>query len=217
MRRPVTVPPTNTSSPSRGRRSRAAAINRLRFGSFTGLPEPAAQLFLGDFSVPDASIPQGVGEGQVRVKGRVPQGSDGGGFVQRLKRDTALLALLVRPDGNRLAALRDHPAQRRGGIRRRDPAGEFSPFGRKYILQAAEEEFFERAEVRAVLQSRAVEQMAGLSALHGSMHLGRAHHQVGGKLGVRRTARPGCHNLERDVNVLGLQHHHIHSTFANRE
>src|ERR1017187_4580103 len=179
MRRPVTVPSTNTSSPSRGRRSRAAAINCSRFGSFTGFPEPAAQLFFGNSSFTHAAVPQGIREGQVLAQGR-----DGGSPVQRLKRDAPLLALLVRPDGNRLIPLRDNTAQRLGGVRRRDPAGEFSPFGRKNVLQPAEEEFFERAKVRAVLHARAVEQVAGLSALHGSMHLRRAHHQLRGKLGV---------------------------------
>src|ERR1039458_8719841 len=100
--------------------------------------------------------------------------------------------------------MRDNTAQRLGGVRRRDPAGEFSQFGRKNVLQPAEEEFFERAKVRAVLHARAVEQVARLSALHRSMHLRRAHHQLRGKLRVRRTIRPGCHNLERYIHILGL-------------
>src|ERR1017187_7119316 len=135
MRRPVTVPSTNTSSPSRGRRSRAAAINCSRFGSFTGFPEPAAQLFFGNSSFTHAAVPQGIGEGQVGVKGWVAQSRDGGGLVQRLKRDAPLPALLVRPDGNWLIPLRDNPAQRLGGVRRRAAAQDYSPFGRKNILK----------------------------------------------------------------------------------
>jgi len=64
---------------------------------------------------------------------------------------------------------------------------------------------------------RPVEQMATLGAPHRSMHLRRAHHQLRSKLGVRRTIRLGCHDLERHIHVLGFEHHDIHSAFANRE
>src|SRR5471030_2549720 len=147
IRRPVTLPPTKTSSPSSGRRRRAAMINCSRFESFIGFSEPTAQLGLSSFSFTSAAVPQGVGEGQVLVKRRVAQGRDGGGLVQRLKRDAPLLALLVRPNGTRLVPLRDNTAERLSGVRCRNPAGEFAPFGRKNVLQPVEEEFFERATI----------------------------------------------------------------------
>ena len=128
-------------------------INRSRFGSFTGFPEPAAQLRRGDFSFTDAAVPQGIGERQVLVKGRVAQRRDGGGLVQRLKRDAPLLALLVWPDWNRLVPLREETAKRFGGVRSRNSASELSPFGRKGVFEPAQEEFFEGAKVRPVLQA----------------------------------------------------------------
>ena len=192
-------------------------MNRSRFESFIGFSEPPAQFRPGNLPFADAAVPESICEGQVFVKGWVAQGRDGGGLVQRLERDAPLLALLTRPDGTRLVPLRDHTAKRLGGIRRRNPTGEFSPFRRKNVLQPVEEEFLERTEVRPVLQSRAVEQVATLSTPHGSMHLRRAHDQLRGKLGVRRTIRLGCHDLEGDVHVLRLQHQDLHSTFANRE
>ena len=67
-------------------------INRSRFESFIGFSEPAAQLRLCNLSFTNAAVPQGVREGQVLVKRRVTQGRDGGGLVQRLKRDTPLIA-----------------------------------------------------------------------------------------------------------------------------
>jgi len=79
-----------------------------------------------------------------------------------------------------------------------------SPFGRKNVFKPTEKEFFERTEVRAVLQSGAVKQVAGLCAPHGGMHLRRAHHQLRGKLGVRGAIRPAGHNFKRYVDVLGL-------------
>src|ERR1035441_10547814 len=172
------VSATKTSSPRSGRRRRAAMINCSRFESFIGFSEPPAQLGLGSFSFTSAAVPQGVGEIQVFVKRRVSQGCDGGGLVQRLKRDAPLLALLVGPNGIRLATLRDYAAKRLGGVRRRNTAGEFSPFWRKSVLQPMQEEFFERAKVRAVLPLRPVEQIATLSAPHRSMHLRRAHDQL---------------------------------------
>ena len=96
-------------------------INCSRFESFIGFPEPAAQFGLGDFSFTNAAVPQGVGERQVLMKEWVAQGRDGGGLVQRLKRDAPLLALRVRPNGTRLFPLRDHAAKRFGGVRRRNP------------------------------------------------------------------------------------------------
>ena len=62
------APPTNTSSPSSGRRRRAAMINRSRFESFIGFSEPAAQLRLCNLSFTNAAVPQGVGKGQVLVE-----------------------------------------------------------------------------------------------------------------------------------------------------
>jgi hypothetical protein len=122
-------------------------INCSRFESFIGFSEPTAQLGLSSFSFTSAAVPQGVGEGHVLVKRRVAQGRDGGGLVQRLKRDAPLLALLVRPNGTRLVPLRDNTAERLSGVRCRNPAGEFAPFGRKNVLQPVEEEFFERATI----------------------------------------------------------------------
>src|ERR1039457_3425620 len=168
------------------------------------LPAAGGTALFRQFFVHGRGCPATHRRGQVRVKGWVAQGRDGGGLVQRLERDAPLLALLVRPDGNWLVPLRNNLAQRLGGVRRGDPAGKRSAFRRKNVLKPAEEEFFERGKVRAVLQSRAVKQVAGLSAPHGGMHLRRAHHQLRSKLGVRRTIRPGCNNLERYVNVLGL-------------
>jgi hypothetical protein len=60
-------------------------------------------------------------------------------------------------NGTRLVPLRDHTAERLGGVRCRKPAGEFAPFGRKNVPQPVEEEFLERTKVRAVFPLRPVE------------------------------------------------------------
>src|SRR6266404_6129895 len=98
IRRPVTDPPTNTSSPSDGRKSRAAVISWSRFTSLTGFSESPVQFTFGNLAFTNAAIPQRIYEDQIFIEGRISQGGNRRSPIQGLKRDTSVLALFIWPD-----------------------------------------------------------------------------------------------------------------------
>ncbi|HVV72376.1 MAG TPA: hypothetical protein VHI52_12905 [Verrucomicrobiae bacterium] len=76
---------------------------------------------------------------------------------------------------NWLFALADDIPQRFGGIRGGNASGEFGSTRRKRRLQSMHQKLFQSAEVGAVLELRAMDQLRRLGALHGGVHLRRTH------------------------------------------
>src|SRR5580704_10708412 len=90
---PVTEPPTNTTSSSKGRKRRAAMINCSRFESSMGASQPLVQLGLGDLAFASASIAQCVGEDEIFIECRIAQCGEWCRPVQRRECHTPLLAI----------------------------------------------------------------------------------------------------------------------------
>ena len=62
-----------------------------------------------------------------------------------------------RPDRDRFTTLRDHIAERRGGVRSRNTTSDLAVLGGERVLQAMNEELLQRRDVWTIMQSGAVE------------------------------------------------------------
>jgi hypothetical protein len=157
---PVTEPPTNTTSSNKGRKSRAAFINCSRFESNTRASQSRVQLVFGDLAFPSAPVPQGVRQGEVLVKCRIPQCRKWRRLIQRREGHSSLLAVDARPDRDRITATRDQLAERFGGQRGCNPTSELAMFGGKCVAQAVDKKLLKRHQIRAMLHLGTVQQMA---------------------------------------------------------
>lgn len=128
-------------------------------------------------------------------------------------------AIRARPDRNRLGPRGEQAAERFRRIRRWNPTREFAPFRWKDVLHTMHQKLFERGQVWPIVHLGPMEQMARLRPFDARMNLRGAHYQLASQLRVRGAYFPNRNELERDVNVLGLQHHKtiLHSRFTNSE
>ena len=123
--------------------------------------------------------------------------------MQWLERDAAHLPFGIRPHGWKLATAANLVAERRSGVRRRYAARRLTAFDRKRVLDAMDQEFFNRFQERAARLS--VDQARALQPLQGRVHLRRAQREVAGHLGDRRAGAGVADQFHQNDYVLSEQ------------
>ena len=121
-----------------------------RFGSTTEEPpQPRAQLFLRQLPLTHTSVAYRVDQRQKLVERRVLPGGFRRGFVQWLEGGAAYLAVRIWPYRPEVAVVRDLITQRRSSVRSRHAARGLTAPHRKRVLDAMDQELFDRLQERS--------------------------------------------------------------------
>src|SRR6266540_2059805 len=204
MNRPVMHPPTNTSSSSTGASRRTTDSKSARFGSATEeSPKACAQLFLRKLPLARASVAQRIDQGQQFVEYRVLLCGFRRGLVQWLERDASYVALRIRPDWRKVAALSDLGVQRRGRVCRRYATGGLATLDWKRVFHAVDQKLF--GCLQEGPPGLRIDQTGALKSPQGRMHLGGTQRQIAGHLGNRRTCAAVAHQFGEHDHVLRQQ------------
>jgi hypothetical protein len=112
--------------------------------------KPLDQFLLRELAFSGATFTKRIDEGEHLIEDRIAQGSGRSSLVQRLETDAAVLTFRKGPYWWQLGSMLDLFVERRRGIRRGDPTGDFASPRRKGVLDPVHEELLHGFEQRTV-------------------------------------------------------------------